>query len=158
MVNVPANHNSFNFLFQFLFLLTQLRPCHEKSGRVGYNQKFQPHQRSRFHQADRGGRRGHFRSHFWVSFDAVVRKKFNLMLLTRAVTEHINNLFSRCIFLPKSIEGEYIPLPGDEVSYRICAVPPKYEKHQAIHVIITNLTPHVHHKWETPISDDEAHQ
>jgi hypothetical protein len=55
-----------------------------------------------------------------------------------------------------SIEGEYIPLSGDEVSYRICSIPPKYEKYQAIHVQITNLTPSVHHRWETPISDDEA--
>uniref|UniRef100_A0A7G3ADT2 Conserved oligomeric Golgi complex subunit 6 n=1 Tax=Lutzomyia longipalpis TaxID=7200 RepID=A0A7G3ADT2_LUTLO len=39
------------------------------------------------------------------------------------------------------IEGEYVPLPGDEVSYRLCFIPPKYEKTQAIHVNITNLTP-----------------
>ncbi|XP_059615177.1 cold shock domain-containing protein CG9705 [Phlebotomus argentipes] len=48
------------------------------------------------------------------------------------------------------IEGEYVPLPGDEVSYRLCFIPPKYEKTQAIHVNITNLTPAVHTKWEEP--------
>ncbi|KAG5679376.1 hypothetical protein PVAND_008945 [Polypedilum vanderplanki] len=47
------------------------------------------------------------------------------------------------------IEGEYMPLPGDEVVYRMCAIPPKYEKFQAIHVQITNLTPEVHTRWET---------
>lgn len=56
-----------------------------------------------------------------------------------------------------SIEGEYIPQSGDEVSYRLCAIPPKYEKYQAIHVKITNLTPNVHIKWETPAYDD-VHQ
>ncbi|XP_065359538.1 cold shock domain-containing protein CG9705 [Calliphora vicina] len=46
------------------------------------------------------------------------------------------------------IEGEYVPMEGDEVKYRLCAIPPKYEKFQAVHVNIINLTPEVHHKWE----------
>ncbi|KAM7356409.1 cold shock domain-containing protein CG9705 [Cochliomyia hominivorax] len=46
------------------------------------------------------------------------------------------------------IEGEYVPMAGDEVKYRLCAIPPKYEKFQAVHVKIINLTPEVHHKWE----------
>ncbi|XP_055910994.1 cold shock domain-containing protein CG9705 [Eupeodes corollae] len=48
------------------------------------------------------------------------------------------------------IEGEYVPQPGDEVKYRLCAIPPKYEKHQAVHCQIINLTPEVHHKWIEP--------
>lgn len=48
------------------------------------------------------------------------------------------------------IEGEYVPLPGDEVSYRLCSIPPKFEKVQAIHVHITHLTPEKHSKWEEP--------
>ncbi|CAO1363332.1 unnamed protein product [Diamesa serratosioi] len=55
------------------------------------------------------------------------------------------------------IEGEYIPQPGDEVSYRICTIPPKYEKIQAIHVHITNLTPAVHTKWQTPCYEEGHH-
>uniref|UniRef100_A0A182JCU2 Uncharacterized protein n=1 Tax=Anopheles atroparvus TaxID=41427 RepID=A0A182JCU2_ANOAO len=50
------------------------------------------------------------------------------------------------------IEGEYVPLPGDEVSYRLCSIPPKYEKVQAIHVQITHLTPEKHSRWETAAS------
>lgn len=50
-----------------------------------------------------------------------------------------------------SIEGEYVPMPGDEVQYRLCAIPPKFEKHQAVHVQISNLTPEVHHKWEESV-------
>lgn len=50
------------------------------------------------------------------------------------------------------IEGEYVPLPGDEVSYRLCSIPPKFEKVQAIHVHITHLTPEKHSKWEERVS------
>jgi len=46
------------------------------------------------------------------------------------------------------IEGEYVPLPGDEVSYRVCAIPPKCEKHQAIHVRLVNFSPETHQRWE----------
>lgn len=46
------------------------------------------------------------------------------------------------------IEGEFVPLPGDAVSYRLCAIPPKFEKHQAIHVKITHFSPETHQRWE----------
>lgn len=44
--------------------------------------------------------------------------------------------------------GEYVPLPGDEVSYRLCSIPPKYEKVQAVHVNIIHLTAEKHSRWE----------
>ncbi|XP_039966359.1 cold shock domain-containing protein CG9705 [Bactrocera neohumeralis] len=56
------------------------------------------------------------------------------------------------------IDGEYVPQPGDEVRYRLCAIPPKFEKHQAVHVQIINLTPEVHHKWEEPVYPDSPAQ
>ena len=37
------------------------------------------------------------------------------------------------------IEGEYVPLPGDEVKYKVCPIPPKYEKNQATNAQIVNL-------------------
>ncbi|KAF5292858.1 hypothetical protein FQR65_LT11110 [Abscondita terminalis] len=46
------------------------------------------------------------------------------------------------------VEGEFVPLPGDTVKYRLCPIPPKFEKYQAVHVQITNLTPEIHKKWE----------
>lgn len=49
-----------------------------------------------------------------------------------------------------SIEGEFVPLPGDEVRYRLCPIPPKLEKCQAVRVEIINLTPQVHLKWDSP--------
>jgi len=48
------------------------------------------------------------------------------------------------------IEGEFVPLPGDQVRYRLCPIPPKLEKFQAVHVEIVNLTPQVHLKWDSP--------
>ncbi|KAG4076818.1 hypothetical protein HA402_009164 [Bradysia odoriphaga] len=46
------------------------------------------------------------------------------------------------------IEGEYVPMPGDEVKYRLCIIPPKYEKHQAVHCQIINFCATKHKKWE----------
>jgi len=54
------------------------------------------------------------------------------------------------------IEGEYVPMPGDEVKYRLCIIPPKNEKHQAVHVEIINFCPEKHKKWEDS-SNDEGH-
>ncbi|XP_056144236.1 calcium-regulated heat-stable protein 1 [Lampris incognitus] len=44
------------------------------------------------------------------------------------------------------IEGEYVPLAGDEVSYKLCSIPPKYEKVQAVEVTITHLKPGSKHE------------
>lgn len=45
-----------------------------------------------------------------------------------------------------SIEGEYVPVEGDEVTYKVCPVPPKNLKFQAVEVVITNLTPGTKHE------------
>ncbi|KAK5856802.1 hypothetical protein PBY51_008372 [Eleginops maclovinus] len=44
------------------------------------------------------------------------------------------------------IEGEYVPVEGDEVSYKICSIPPKHEKIQAVEVAITHLNPGTKHE------------
>ncbi|CAN9505143.1 unnamed protein product [Ophioblennius macclurei] len=44
------------------------------------------------------------------------------------------------------IEGEYVPVEGDEVSYKICSIPPKMEKVQAVEVTITHLNPGSKHE------------
>lgn len=46
-----------------------------------------------------------------------------------------------------------MPLPGDEVKYRLCPIPPKFEKFQAVQVHIINLTPEVHLKWDVLPTD-----
>ncbi|KAM8824584.1 calcium-regulated heat-stable protein 1 [Synchiropus picturatus] len=46
------------------------------------------------------------------------------------------------------IEGEYVPVEGDKVSYKVCSIPPKHQKVQAVEVTITNLKPgSTHETW-----------
>lgn len=50
------------------------------------------------------------------------------------------------------IEGEYVPMEGDEVSYKMCPIPPKNQKLQAVDVVITNLAPGTKHEtWSGQI-------
>lgn len=48
--------------------------------------------------------------------------------------------------LPTSIEGEYVPVEGDEVTYKMCPIPPKNQKFQAVEVVLTQLAPHTPHE------------
>lgn len=51
------------------------------------------------------------------------------------------------IFLHISdIEGEYVPTEGDEVTYKLCTIPPKNAKIQAVEVVITHLAPGTKHE------------
>ncbi|XP_030631678.1 cold shock domain-containing protein C2a [Chanos chanos] len=50
------------------------------------------------------------------------------------------------------IEGEYVPVEGDEVTYKVCPIPPKNQKIQAVEVVITHLTPGTKHEtWSGQI-------
>ncbi|XP_031417086.1 cold shock domain-containing protein C2a [Clupea harengus] len=50
------------------------------------------------------------------------------------------------------IEGEYVPVEGDEVTYKVCAIPPKNLKQQAVDVVITHLNPGTKHEtWSGQI-------
>jgi len=53
------------------------------------------------------------------------------------------------------IEGEYVPREGDEVTYRLCPIPPKLDKSQAIHVRIIHFSADVHIKWDAPVEEAE---
>lgn len=55
------------------------------------------------------------------------------------------------------VEGEFVPRPGDEVSYKLCPVPPKNERLQAIHVKISNMAPGTHERWDTPSPLGDKH-
>jgi len=49
------------------------------------------------------------------------------------------------------VDGEFCPHEGDEVSFKMCPLPPKFEKVQAVHVVIKNLNPGVRHeRWDQP--------
>ncbi|KAB0402822.1 hypothetical protein E2I00_020132 [Balaenoptera physalus] len=45
-----------------------------------------------------------------------------------------------------AVEGEYVPVEGDEVTYKMCSIPPKNEKLQAVEVVITHLAPGTKHE------------
>ncbi|KAK1341659.1 hypothetical protein QTO34_018076 [Cnephaeus nilssonii] len=45
-----------------------------------------------------------------------------------------------------SIEGDYVPVEGDEVTYKMCPIPPKNQKFQAVEVVLTQLAPHTPHE------------
>ncbi|XP_023670192.1 cold shock domain-containing protein C2a [Paramormyrops kingsleyae] len=50
------------------------------------------------------------------------------------------------------IEGEYVPMEGDEVTYKVCPIPPKNLKIQAVEVVITHLAPGTKHEtWSGQI-------
>ncbi|XP_021946610.1 cold shock domain-containing protein CG9705 [Folsomia candida] len=53
------------------------------------------------------------------------------------------------------IEGELVPRTGDQVTYRLCPIPPKLDKFQAIHVRIVNFTEEVHLRWDSPLREEE---
>lgn len=50
------------------------------------------------------------------------------------------------------IESEYVPLPGDSLSFKLSRIPPKNEKFQAVEVHILNLSSnnpeHPHSRWD----------
>ena len=51
-----------------------------------------------------------------------------------------------------SIEGEYVPVEGDEVTYKVSRVPPKNLKVQAVEVKITHLKSGTKHEtWSGQI-------
>uniref|UniRef100_A0A8C4QA55 Cold shock domain containing C2, RNA binding a n=1 Tax=Eptatretus burgeri TaxID=7764 RepID=A0A8C4QA55_EPTBU len=46
------------------------------------------------------------------------------------------------------IEGEYVPTEGDDVTYKLCSIPPKHKKVQAVEVNIIHLAPDtLHETW-----------
>ncbi|CAG5129932.1 unnamed protein product [Candidula unifasciata] len=50
------------------------------------------------------------------------------------------------------VEGEWVPKEGDQVTYKTVLIPPKNEKLQAVHVVITHLKPGVlHERWDSPV-------
>ncbi|XP_053713070.1 cold shock domain-containing protein C2a [Synchiropus splendidus] len=50
------------------------------------------------------------------------------------------------------VEGEYVPMEGDEVTYKVCPIPPKNQKIQAVEVVITHLNPGTKHEtWSGQI-------
>jgi len=53
------------------------------------------------------------------------------------------------------VESDFVPLKGDQVSFRLCPVPPKLERFQAVHVQITRMIDLPHKRWDTPETPEE---
>ncbi len=59
------------------------------------------------------------------------------------------------------IEGEFVPREGDTVSYRLCPIPPRFDRFQAVHVHIVRFSPdddgekRPRRRWETPETPEE---
>eukprot|EP00092_Neocalanus_flemingeri_P097076 GFUD01123662.1.p1 GENE.GFUD01123662.1~~GFUD01123662.1.p1 ORF type:complete len:154 (+),score=38.83 GFUD01123662.1:361-822(+) len=43
-----------------------------------------------------------------------------------------------------------------QVSYRLCPIPPKFEKCQAVHVTITRMSTQSHKRWDTPETPEDV--
>nr|ACO11946.1 Cold shock domain-containing protein C2 [Lepeophtheirus salmonis] len=56
------------------------------------------------------------------------------------------------------IEGEYVPRRDCQVKFKVCPIPPRFEKFQAVQVRIINFTPEVHHKWDVPETPEELQE
>lgn len=72
--------------------------------------------------------------------DHLLRLWLNSLFWTHCGSSHFFFLSS------SSIEGEYVPVEGDEVSYKMCSIPPKFEAVQAVEVTITHLKPGTKHE------------
>lgn len=54
------------------------------------------------------------------------------------------------IFLHVSdVDGDYVPIPGDKITYKLAPIPPKMQKFQAVQAQIVNLDPSKHHQWNS---------
>ncbi|KAB7498941.1 Cold shock domain-containing protein [Armadillidium nasatum] len=85
------------------------------------------------------------------AWEFLFKIKFIVLLESRVWEKVLTpTLISVIPFGKHYIEGEYVPLKGDEVTYRLCPIPPKREKFQATHVKIINFTPEVHQRWDCP--------
>lgn len=81
---------------------------------------------------------------------------FLLVMALSQFTLHLTTIHNEemlTIFpLRFSIEGEYVPVEGDEVTYKVCRVPPKNLKVQAVEVKIIHLNPGTKHEtWSGQI-------
>merc|ERR1712227_841638 len=46
------------------------------------------------------------------------------------------------------VESDFVPQRGDRVSFRLCPIPPKFERAQAVNVQITQMTSSCHKRWD----------
>ena len=70
----------------------------------------------------------------------------------RSITEDFESVLG--LFMHVSdIESEYVPMPGDRITFKLTRIPPKNEKFQAVEVRIVGLcldekNAHHHVRWD----------
>lgn len=75
-------------------------------------------------------------------------KIFLCIFPSKQVEYNRRALFHSSFVIYSSIEGEFVPMTGDEVKYRLCIIPPKCEKYQAVCVQISHFCEVKHKRWE----------
>jgi len=53
------------------------------------------------------------------------------------------------------IESEFVPMKEDKVTFRLCPIPPKFEKYQAVNVQITLMSSSHHRRWDSPQTPED---
>merc|ERR1712154_156108 len=48
------------------------------------------------------------------------------------------------------IESDFVPMKDDKVTFRLCPIPPKFERCQAVNVEITVMSSSTHRRWDSP--------
>jgi len=56
------------------------------------------------------------------------------------------------------VESEFVPMKGDTVSYRLCPIPPKFDKYQAVNVQLIKMISSSHRRWDSPQSPEDLEQ
>jgi len=53
------------------------------------------------------------------------------------------------------IESEFVPMKEDKVTFRLCPIPPKFERCQAVNVQITVMSSSPHRRWDSPQTPED---
>jgi len=53
------------------------------------------------------------------------------------------------------IESEFVPMKEDKVTFRLCPIPPKFERCQAVNVQITVMASSHHRRWDSPQTPED---
>lgn len=76
-------------------------------------------------------------------------------LVSDEVIENVLMLFVLFFFF--SIDGEFVPKEGDDVTFKLIPLPFNPNKKQAVHVKITHLAPGVTHETWNSLSSSPTH-
>jgi len=53
------------------------------------------------------------------------------------------------------VESEFVPMKGDKVSFRLCPIPPRFDKWQAVNVHLVTMSGASHRRWDSPQTPED---